>query len=51
MYIEPKEAYWLMKKTDKTHRDYFCSNCKNKQRFRKTPFCPMCGYRMIEKEF
>ena len=47
---KPREAYWQAVKTDKSHYNYFCSNCKAKSRFRKSPFCPMCGYRMIEKE-
>lgn len=51
-YFNPKpivhESFWIMEKTDKYHRNYRCDNCKNKQRFRKTPYCPMCGYRMIE---
>ena len=45
-----REAFWISKKTDKYHYNYFCSNCQNKSRFRKTPFCPMCGFRMIEEE-
>lgn len=47
---QTNEAFWIMERTDKYHRNYFCSHCKNKQRFRKTPYCPMCGYRMLEDE-
>ena len=53
-YFNPKpivkESFWVMEKTDKYHRTYRCDNCKKVQRFRKTPYCPMCGFRMIEKE-
>ena len=47
---KPRESFWVAKKRDRTHYDYFCHNCGRKQRFRKTPFCPMCGFRMIEKD-
>lgn len=45
-----REAYWMTKKLDKYHYIYSCSNCHKSSRFRKSPYCPMCGCRMVEGE-
>ena len=45
-----KEAFWIGKRVDKYHYTYVCSNCKSKSKFRKSPYCPICGYRMLEGE-
>ena len=41
-------AHWISKKIDKSHYHYFCSHCYYESRFVKSPFCPGCGYRMVE---
>ena len=48
--IIKNEAHWIAKKRDSSHYDYICDHCESKSRFRKTPYCPICGYRMIEEE-
>lgn len=45
-----REAVWIAKRMDKYHYSYFCGNCGQKSRFKKSPYCPMCGFRMIEGE-
>lgn len=47
---KPKEAFWIGKRVDKYHYTYVCSNCKSKSKFRKSPYCPICGYRMLEDD-
>ena len=46
----PLYARWKVQKKDKTHYDYFCSNCATKSRFKKSPYCPNCGRQMIDEE-
>ncbi len=43
-----KTSYWIPEKVDYRHRHYVCHNCKGKSKYRKSPFCPMCGLRMVE---
>lgn len=43
-----KTSYWIPEKVDYRHRHYICHNCKGKSKYRKSPFCPMCGLRMVE---
>lgn len=43
-------AYWIRKKTDKSHYNYYCSHCNTKSRFRMSKYCPECGYKMFKGE-
>ena len=35
---------------DKRHYHYVCKHCKSVSKYRKTPYCPMCGYLMLNSE-
>ena len=41
---------WEMKQIDNTHYHYVCKHCKAVSKYRKTPYCPMCGYLMLNSE-
>ena len=43
-------AHWIRKKVDKTHYNYYCDHCNYKSEFRKSVFCPGCGYIMSEED-
>ena len=44
-----KTSFWKAVKTDKSHYNYYCGHCNRKSEFRKSAFCPGCGYKMVEK--
>ena len=43
-------AHWKRIKVDKTHYNYYCDHCNYKSEFRKSVFCPGCGYIMSEED-
>ena len=45
---EPHIAHWVSNKVDKSHYNYYCDHCNYKSEFRKSVFCPGCGYIMSE---
>ena len=40
------KAHWEAYKVDKSHYYYYCDNCGNQSKYKKTPFCPLCGSQM-----
>ena len=44
------DAKWISVKKDKRHYHYVCNHCKAVSKYRKTPYCPMCGYLMLNSE-
>ena len=42
-------AHWISEKHGVSHYTYICDHCYGKSRFRKSLFCPDCGYQMTEK--
>lgn len=47
---EPHIAHWVSNKVDKSHYNYYCDHCNYKSEFRKSVFCPGCGYIMSEED-
>lgn len=45
-----KIAHWIRKKVDKYHYDYYCDHCFYKSPFKKSNFCPDCGFLMAKEE-
>lgn len=43
-------AYWIRKKIDKSHYNYYCNHCYYKSKQTKSKFCPGCGYLMSEED-
>ena len=43
--IRPK-SFWIAEKADKRHYHYYCDNCGCESRYRKSRYCPDCGYEM-----
>ena len=44
------DAKWISVKIDARHYHYVCNNCMSSQKYRKTPYCPICGYLMLNSE-
>lgn len=44
------DSKWLSVKKDNRHYHYVCDHCKSVSKYRKTPYCPMCGYLMLNSE-
>jgi len=42
-------AHWKSVRVDKRHYNYYCDHCYKKSEFRKSRYCPECGYLMEEK--
>ena len=47
---ERPQATWIRQRADKTHYNYFCSECGCKSEFRKGNYCPNCGAKMGESK-
>lgn len=42
----PNEEMWVRIPIDYRHTHYKCGKCGEIQRYRRTPYCPMCGQKM-----
>lgn len=45
-----RNAHWITVKTDESHYNYICNHCYGKSKFRKSKFCPDCGYLMTKEK-
>ena len=43
-------ASWIRVRVDDNHYHYVCEHCSHSQKYRKTPYCPICGYLMVNSE-
>lgn len=43
---EEKTSYWIADRIDKRHYHYRCHNCGCVLKYRKSNYCPDCGYKM-----
>lgn len=39
----PDISYWVRIRLDRNHFAYECERCKAVQKYKKTPYCPICG--------
>ena len=44
------DSKWVREKMDERHYHYICEKCGSVSRYRKTPYCPMCGRLMLNSE-
>lgn len=43
-----KSEYWIKIKKDARHYHYKCGNCGEISKYRRTPYCPICGTKKVD---